>query len=84
MHPAKEKEHPFLWSQALYLIVRLLSTYVICNALDIKMVLTLGVLTLRDVYIGGAYMWIFIIISGVLTCVGGSYIGEYLMLKVTL
>ena len=25
MHPAKEKDQPFLWSQALYLIARLLS-----------------------------------------------------------
>lgn len=25
MHPAKDKDQPFLWSQALYLIARLLS-----------------------------------------------------------
>lgn len=36
MQPAKEKEQPFLWSQALYIIVRLLSTYVIWDAPNIK------------------------------------------------
>ena len=40
MHPAKEKNQPFLWSQALYLIARLLS------------MLYLGCLNIKD----GAYI----------------------------
>ena len=31
MHPAKEKHQPFLWSQALYLIARLLSMLYLGN-----------------------------------------------------
>ena len=44
LQPAKEKEQPFLWSQALYLIARLLSTCVCYSGMHLilSMVLKYG------------------------------------------